>query len=453
LGLDFIRCRDLVWTSGLTCARELLRNGIVHCTNAWDKLAGSTTSTEAFGPALNVDRMTTLAATQPNLGLAQASAVAVSRPRIEAVDVLRGMVMILMALDHTRDFFGVATISPTDMAHTTAPLFFTRWITHFCAPVFFLLTGTSACLALRGKSKGQLSRYLFTRGLWLIFLDLVVFRCLGLQFNFDSHVILLEVLWALGWAMMVLALLVHLPRAALATFGLVLIAGHNLLDPIRSADPLWSILHAPRFILQTPQHSILVVYPLIPWVGVTAVGYSLGVIYDWPPERRRALLFRCGVACTAAFIVLRATNTYGDPGSWTTALSFLNTSKYPPSLLFLLMTLGPALIVLGAVDGRTPSLLRPASIFGKVPLFYFLVHVPLIHLFAVLVCLVRYGHVHWMFETPSVNQFPVAFPPGWGFSLPVVYLVWACVVCSLYPLCYWFASVKQRRSSRWLSYV
>ena len=378
-----------------------------------------------------------------------------SRSRVEAVDVLRGVVMVLMALDHTRDFFGATNINPTDLGRATAFLFLTRWITHFCAPVFFLLTGTSAYLSLRSKSKGQLSRYLFTRGLWLLFLDLIVFRCLGLQFNFDSHVVILNVLWGLGWAMMVLALLVHLPRAAIATFGIILIAGHNLLDPIRSSQPLWSILHVQNFILRTPQHSILVVYPLIPWVGVTAVGYCLGVVYDWSAQRRRRFLLRLGLALTAAFAVLRAVNLYGDPAPWNTQglLSFLNTTKYPPSLLFLLMTLGPALMLLGAVDGKTPRLLRPALTFGTVPLFYFLVHMPLIHLLAVAACYARYGQVHGMFETPSVSQFPVAFPPGWGFSLPVVYLVWACVVVLLYPICKWFAALKQRRADPWLSYL
>jgi uncharacterized membrane protein len=404
--------------------------------------------------------MATVPATQPNLELADDSTASASRLRIEAVDVVRGAAMILMALDHTRDYFGVNSVSPTDLVHTTVSLFFTRWITHFCAPVFFLLTGTSAYLSLRTKSKRGLSRYLFTRGLWLILLDLTLFRCLGLQFNFDSHVIILNVLWALGWAMIVLSLLVHMPLAAIATFGIVMIAGHNMLDSIRSSHPLWSILHAPNFVLRTPQHSILVVYPLIPWVGVTAVGYSLAAIYDWTRQRRRTFLFWCGAVITAAFVVLRATNAFGDPTPWTTqestlftALSFLNTTKYPPSLLFLLMTIGPALILLGAVDGWTPPLLRPVLTIGKVPLFYFLLHVPLIHLIAVVVCYARYGHVHWMFETPSVNQFPVAFPPGWGFSLPIVYLVWVCVVFSLYPLCCWFASVKRRRSDAWLSYV
>ena len=404
--------------------------------------------------------MGTLAITKDNLAFAGASALPVGQFRIESVDVLRGVVMILMALDHTRDFLGASNVSPTDIAHTTAPLFFTRWITHFCAPVFFLLTGTGAHLSLQRKSKRELSQFLFTRGLWLIFLELTLFRCLGFQFNFDYHVTLLNVLWALGWAMIVLSVLVHIPLWATATVGIIMIAGHNLLDSIQSSNPLWSILHVPNFVLKTPQHSIFVAYPLIPWLGVTAVGYSLGRIYSWTWQRRRTFLWRAGIGLTAAFVILRTVNVYGDPARWIvqkstlfTALSFLNTCKYPPSLLFLLMTVGPALLLLWAVDGWTPELLCPAVVFGKVPMFYFLLHMPLIHLIAVIVCYARYGHVHWMFESPSLSQFPITPPPGWGFSLPIVYIIWLCVVCALYPLCHWFAAVKQRRSDPWLSYL
>src|SRR5215471_6275845 len=226
--------------------------------------------------------MATLTLTCEDSMPAEAVAAApAARFRIESVDFLRGVVMILMALDHTRDFLGVNTISPTDLGHTTIALFFARWITHFCAPVFFLLTGTGAYLSLRKKSKRELSRFLLTRGLWLIFLECTLFRCLGFQFNFDYHMTLLNVLWALGWAMIVLSLLVRIPISVTVALGIIMIAGHNLLDSIRSANPLWSILHAPNFVLKTPQHSMFVAYPLIPWVGVTAVGYSLGRIYSW----------------------------------------------------------------------------------------------------------------------------------------------------------------------------
>lgn len=404
--------------------------------------------------------MTAIAITPPDADTTDPSAASNGRLRVEAVDIVRGLAMIVMALDHTRDFLGSVSVNPTDVAHTTTALFLTRWITHYCAPTFFLLTGTSAYLARRRRSARELSQYLLARGLWLMALDLTVVRWLGLQFNFSSHVILLNVLWALGWAMVALSLLVYLPRPAIAAFGILLIGGHNLLDSVSSSQPLWTVLHVQNFILRTPAHSILVVYPLIPWLGVTALGYSLGTIYSWKPERRKALLFSSGIGMTAAFLVLRAIDAYGDPAPWSTqnsalqtAISFLDTTKYPPSLLFLLMTLGPALILLAAFDDGTPRLMRPVSVYGKVPFFYFLVHLPLIHLLAAGACYLRYGQAYGMFETPSISQFPVAFPQGWGFSLPLVYLVWIGVVVSLYPLCSWYAAVKMRRASPWLSYI
>ena len=219
---------------------------------------------------------------------------AVKRPRIESIDVVRGVIMILMALDHTRDFFGNSGVNPTDPATTTIQLFFTRWITHFCAPVFFLLTGTGAYLSLRKKSKRELSRFLFTRGLWLIFLELTAVRCLGWQFNFDYHVTLLLVLWALGWSMIVLSALVYLPAWVVTAFGVAMIATHNLFDSVESSNPLWSILHSPNFIVNNPGRIIFVTYALIPWVGVTAAGYGLGQVFRWEPDRRRTFLLRLG---------------------------------------------------------------------------------------------------------------------------------------------------------------
>jgi uncharacterized membrane protein len=387
-------------------------------------------------------------------------AVPAKRFRIESVDAVRGVIMILMALDHTRDFFGMPGVSPTDLSSATAALFFTRWVTHFCAPVFFLLTGTGAYLSLTRKTQPELSQFLFTRGLWLIFLELVVTRGFGLQFNFDYHVTMLLVLWALGWAMIVLSVLIYLPASIVTVFGAIVIVSHNLFDSVSWSNPLWTILHAPNFILNTPQHVIFVAYPLIPWIGVTAVGYGLGQIYKWPSEKRSGFLLRLGISSIAAFVVLRFVNGYGDPSRWSeqkssafTVLSFLNTTKYPPSLLFLLMTLGPAMLLLWALNNKIPQFLRPALAFGKVPMFYYVLHLPLIHILAVIVCYARYGHIHWMFESPTLEQFPVTFPPGWGFGLPIVYLVWIGVVLALYPLCYWFAALKRRRSDPWLSYL
>jgi uncharacterized membrane protein len=388
-----------------------------------------------------------------------ADAVTVKRARLESVDLLRGVIMIIMALDHTRDFFGQPG-SPTNLATASIALFFTRWITHFCAPVFFLLTGTGAFLSLRKRTKRELSRFLFTRGLWLIFLELTLFRCLVMQFNFDYHITIINVLWALGWAMIVLSVLVYLPAWAVTTFGIVMIATHNLLDSINSANPFWSILHSPNVIFSSPGHTVFVAYPLIPWVGVTAAGYGLGQIYGWTYERRRAFLLRLGIGLTIGFVVLRAINIYGDPFRWATqrttvytVLSFLNTTKYPPSLLFLLMTLGPALLLLWAVDAHTPNFLCPALIIGKVPMFYFLLHFFFIHLLAVIICYARYGHIHWMFESPDIAHFPITQPPRWGLTLPFVYLLWAIVVVTMYPLCRWYAALKQRSNNPLLSYL
>jgi uncharacterized membrane protein len=224
--------------------------------------------------------------------------------RLESVDLLRAIVMILMALDHVRDFMGTPGISPTNLAQATVSLFFTRWITNICAPVFFLLTGTGAYLSLRRYSRAELSRFLFTRGLWLVFLEVVVLRCFAMQFNFDYHLTMLVVIWALGWAMILLSALVYLPNAVVAGFGVVMIAGHNLLDPVQAESlgrlaPLWNVLHAPGLIVANPQHLVFVAYPLIPWVGVTAAGFGLGQIFAWPPEQRKTFLLRLSNAAAA----------------------------------------------------------------------------------------------------------------------------------------------------------
>ncbi len=230
------------------------------------------------------------------------------------------------------------------------------------------------------------------------------------------------------------------------TFGLVMIAGHNAFDSVQSSNPIWSILHRCNFIVQSPEHSVFLAYPLAPWIGVTAVGYSLGQIYAWTKQRRKTFLLRAGSIATALFLILRGINVYGDPVRWSTqksaaftVLSFLNTNKYPPSLLFLLMTLGPALVFLWAVDGRTPRLLRPALTFGRVPLFFFLLHIPFIHLIAIAVCYMRYAHVHWMFESPTIAQFPFTSPPGWGFlvavRLPVLDVHRHCLISALPVVC------------------
>ena len=387
------------------------------------------------------------------------------RQRVDSVDLVRGVVMVLMALDHTRDFFGGASINPTDLATTTPALFLTRWITHFCAPVFCLLTGTAAYLARRGRTTPQLSYFLLTRGLWLVLLEVTVARFLW-QFNVDYQVTIITVLWALGWSMVVLAGLVHFRTWVAGAFGGAIIALHNLLDPVPAASfgslaPLWNVLHAPGLLYAAPGRIVILAYPLIPWIGVMAVGYSLGAVYGLDAARRRRLLLRLGTALTAAFVVLRLINVYGDPFPWKvqpsaafTVLSFLNLTKYPPSLLFLLMTLGPALLLLRAADGRAvPAILRPVQIIGKVPMYYYLAHILLLHLIAVAVSYARYGTIRYMFESARPDQFPVTQPPGWANPLPVVYLLWIVVVVLLYPFCRWYAALKARSSNRLLSYL
>ena len=373
--------------------------------------------------------------------------------------------MVLMALDHVRDFFGPPGISPTNIAATTPALFLTRWITHICAPTFFLLTGVGAQLASRRMSRAALSRFLLTRGIWLGVLEVVWVRCAGLQFNIDYRVTGLTVLWALGAAMAALAALVWLPLAAIGGIGAVMIATHNLFDGVRASTlgafgPLWTVLHAQGVAYAAGGRTVFVAYPLIPWIGVTACGYALGSVYAWPAPKRRKVLVALGIILTVSFVVIRLANMYGDPQPWNpqrsfvfTMLSFLNATKYPPSLLFLLMTLGPALLLLAWLDRGTPSVVRPIALYGRVPMFYYLLHLPLIHLLAAAYCVAAYGSAHWLFESPTLAQYPFTPPPGWGVALPVSYAIWAAVVVALFPACRWFARVKQERGRWWLRYV
>ena len=374
--------------------------------------------------------------------------------------MVRGIIMILMALDHVRDFFGVPGLSPTDVTRATAALFLTRWITNFCAPGFFLLMGTGAYLSLRKRSRSELSRFLVTRGIWLIFVEVVLMRCFGLQFNFDYQLTMLTVLWALGWAMIALAALLALPTKWIGVVGIAMIATHNLLDGVQSTSPIWRLIHVPGVVFSVPGHTVFAAYPIVPWIGVTAAGFALGQIYSWLEERRKRWLTRAGIVLILGFLVLRTVNRYGDPQPWSpqvsfghTLLSFLNTTKYPPSLLFLLMTLGPILLLLRAFENGMPRVLRPAQVFGRVPMFYYLLHIPLIHLLAVVVCYLRYGAVHWMFQSPTLGDFPFTAPPGWGLTLPETYVLWVFVVALLYPACVWFAALKRRSTAPWLGYL
>lgn len=402
------------------------------------------------------------------LKAAGAAPVAVpARTRLDSVDLLRGLVMVIMALDHTRDFFSRdLSFDPTDLERTKLALFLTRWITHYCAPVFMFLAGTGAYLSTtRGKSRGELSWFLLTRGLWLVVLELTWVRCLGWLFNFDYHFSMGIVIWAIGWSMVVLAGLVWLPLRWIVLFGLLMIAGHNLFD---SVPPdafggwgwLWKILHSGGLLEPVPGYRFAAGYPLIPWMGVMAAGYGFGALLTRDPAWRRRRLILLGGGMTLLFVILRAINVYGDPDPWSTQrsglftlFSFLNCHKYPPSLLYLLMTLGPALLVLAALDRGTPRVLEPVLVFGRVPMFYYLIHLPVIHGLAVVAAYLQFGQAGWWFANPPGPGAPRLMPPDYGFSLPVVYLVWIGIVAALYPACRWFAGLKRRRRDAWLSYL
>ena len=390
--------------------------------------------------------------------------------RIDSIDALRGLVMVIMALDHVRDFVhrGAMTGSPTDLATTTPVLFFTRWITHLCAPAFMLTAGLGAYLWWqRGRTRGELSVFLLTRGLWLIVLEVTVMR-LAYNFSFSGeYPLFLIVLWALGGCMIALAALVWLPLPALAALSLAAIAGHNLLDGfdpgrLGAAAGLWNVIHQPGP-LQLPWGTAFVAYPLVPWVAVMALGFCLGPVYGWDSSRRARLLLGLGAAATVGFVILRAINRYGEPVAWAaqpwpsyTLLSFLNTTKYPPSLDFLLMTLGPSLLALAWLEQRGTRPTNPLVVFGRVPLFYFVLHFYAAHLSAVALSLATYGWKAWDFAfhpVPSMGGPSTLFPDGFGWDLWVAYLVWGVIVVGLYPACRWFAELKARRRDWWLGYL
>jgi uncharacterized membrane protein len=375
-------------------------------------------------------------------------------------------VIVIMALDHTREFFHSAAMlfQPDDLARTWPALFLTRWITHVCAPTFMLLAGTSAFLwQSRGRTTGEVSAFLAKRGVWLILLDVIVMRY-AFFFSFTSGPVLLLVLWALGWAMIALAVLVYLPTRLLAGLSIGLILLHNLTDSVNaaafgSASWAWNFLHQPG---GTPVGGTFVIfgYPVVPWIAVMACGYLAGPIFAAAePARRRRILLQWGLALTFAFVILRGVNLYGDPRPWSAMsagplLSFLNTTKYPPSLLFLLMTLGPALLLLRAFDGVQPAKWNPLLVFGRVPLFFFVVHFYLIHALTFPFAAVRYGRVDFLWlPTPGLSGRPETYPPGYGYDLASVYLVWLLVLVIMYPLCRYFGRLKERNKSWWLSYL
>jgi uncharacterized membrane protein len=388
--------------------------------------------------------------------------------RLYSVDVLRGTVMILMALDHVRDYFSnMLWANATDLDVVSPAYFLTRWVTHFCAPVFILLAGVGASLAEdRGKSKPQLAWYLLTRGLWLVWLELTITR-ISFYFSWDFTVTQGLVIWTIGWSMVVLAGLCFLPRWAVLAFGLALIFEHNIADDITPAifsrcKWLWVILHDSRdentFIQLGHGFLLMAPYKIIPWCGVMALGYAMGPVWRMEQSRRRRMLTALGAVTILSFIGIRGVNGYGNPTPWEShpdrplfiALSFINCDKYPPSLDYLLMTLGPAFIALAVFDCEPGPIARRVTVFGRVPLFFYVLHLPLIHGLACAASYLSYREVLlWLHSPPQFASAPYSY----GYSLPVVYCTWILVLLILYLPCIWFAEQKRRDRSGWLSYL
>ncbi len=380
--------------------------------------------------------------------------------RVLSVDILRGVVMVIMALDHVRDYFTNVPFDPADLTQTSVPLFLTRWITHICAPTFVFLAGVGAGLSeAGGRSRRSLSRFLWTRGLWLIVAEVTIVR-FAWAFNLEyTTQVWVQVIWALGWSMIFLAALVHLPKWAVATFGIVMIAGHNLLDGIPllyqgptligagARDWIWAFLHVQR---------LPVAYPIIPWVGVMAAGYAFAPVLLKPRAERVRSLLLLGGSLTLLFVLLRGLNMYGDPSHWAvqpragmTPMSFLNTTKYPPSLLYLLMTLGPAIMLLVPFERLRGPVATYFDTIGRVPFFFYVLHVAFIHGLALIWGAIAGFQVKALLNPPFVVPPFLGYGKGWGTGLLNVYLIWVFVVLVLYVPCRWFAGVKARRRDLW----
>jgi len=395
------------------------------------------------------------------------------KSRISSLDILRGLVMVIMALDHVRDFFyktdlskaADAALDPTNMQTTYPALFFTRWITHFCAPVFVLLAGASIYLMGKRFTKNELSIFLLKRGVWLVLVEFVIVT-FGWTFNPWFNVIVMQVIWALGASMIVMSLCVRLPYKAIFAIGVVIVAGHNILDYpafTNLKQNLWmEFLYSANFSFHAfaPNHFLVIVYSFVPWTGVMLLGFCLGKLFEdgVEAEYRRKMLVRLGLGITTAFLVVRFINVYGDPLPWAvqprgvtyTFLSFLNLNKYPPSLLFLCMTIGPSLLVLVWLEKIQNRFTAIMNIYGRVPMFYYVLHFYLIHLILVVVFFAQ------GFGTKDIipPNFPFFFKAnGVGFGLLGVYIVWLLVVVSLFPLCKKFAAYKSSHKHWWLSYI
>ena len=376
--------------------------------------------------------------------------------RLKSIDLLRGLVMVIMALDHVRDML---SLPHADFADAGAALFFTRWITHLCAPTFMLLAGVSAFLyGAKGRSRSEVSYFLLTRGAWLVFVEITLIN-FALKFNFETLFPTgFAVIWALGMSMIALAGLLWLRRSAIAGIALAMIFGHNLLDAIQptaeSASAVWIVFHIQGLASIGGTPIGLFVYPLIPWIGVMALGYAIGPVFvDVNRERPRWLLWT-GVLLVLAFFALRFPNFYGEPNPWyvhgtleATLVDFLHTTKYPPSLQFLLMTLGPAFMLLGVFEGLKGNWAQALVVVGRVPFFFYVVHMYVIHCVALGVGLLQ------GFRIQDIAVMFLFYPPDFGVSLGSVYLFWIAIVLALYPACRWFSGVKARRRDWWLSYL
>lgn len=389
------------------------------------------------------------------------SANTTSGNRILSVDILRGIVMVIMALDHTRDYFSNFFGNPTDLTVVSSGMFLTRWITHYCAPIFIFLSGTSAYLSLAKKGdKNAASVFLLKRGLWLILLEVTLVR-LGWLFNLDYSLVVFQVIWAIGWSMLFLSLLIHLPYRLLLAFSLLMIAGHNLLDvytttPDTAWGITWYILHQGGGVPWGEGNTIFVIYPLIPWIGVMAAGYCFGKLMQQPAKQRDKLLYLIGGVAVLLFIVLRAMNSYGNPNQWhvqdtwfRTILSFLDCTKYPPSLLYLLMTIGPAILAMPLLESLNGRAGKFFTVYGRVPMFYYILHIYLIHMMAVIVATIVGAPLEYF----TSNAMIFAPKEGWGYDLPGVYLAWVVAVLLLYLPSRWFMKVKQQHKKWWLSYI
>lgn len=380
-------------------------------------------------------------------------------PRVPAIDAVRGLAMVVMALDHIREFWSPTAVRPEDVAHASVLLFLTRWITHFCAPTFVFLAGTSVFLYQQKQgSRGRTSRFLLTRGLWLVGLEIVVINFL-LQWGYNA--ILLQVIWALGWGMVLLAGLVWLPRGLVAAGALALIFGQHLLptiQPVTAPTLGWALLYDSPFLYPlTPKLPLLAAYAVLPWAAVMAAGYAVGPWFRAPLPQRNRWLRRAGAGALLLFAGLRATNWYGDPAPWSpqprglaySALSFLNVTKYPPSLLFLALTLGVALLLLAASAGAPGRVGRWLGTYGRVPLFYYLLHFCLISGGAFGWTALAFGRPFNLSFAPPGSALPAAYHP----SLWRAYAVWAVVVALLYWPCRWYHGYKRRHAYWWLAYV